>query len=184
MAAAAGWTWAQTAALLAGVTAVIGALISVAFTYSLNQRAARRERQANSFAEALSAIEDYAELPYRIRRRASTPTAREELTEQISEIQSRISFHQAWLAIETPSVARSYENLVRATKAQAGKQMAQAWQAPAIKKDAQVNLGVAYPRDEINVARGQCIEAMRETLRRRGPRRGIPAASRISAKTL
>jgi hypothetical protein len=164
MAGTAGWTWAQTAALLAGATAVAGALISVALTYNLNQRAARRERQTNFFAEALSAIEDYAELPYRIRRRPSTPGARHELTEQISQIQSRIAFHQAWLSIETPSVARSYENLVQAAKAQAGKQMTQAWQEPVVTKDAQVNLGTAYPRDEINAARSQCIEAMRETL--------------------
>ncbi len=102
MAGAAGWTWAQTVALLAGVMAVAGALVSAALTYHLNQRTTRRERQANVFAEALRAIEDYAELPYRIRRRSGTPESRHELTEQISQIQSRIAFHQAWLAIEAP----------------------------------------------------------------------------------
>ena len=70
----AGWTWAQTAALLAGVIAVAGAVIAVALTYGLNQRAARRERQANVFAEALTAIEDYAELPYRIRAGLARPS--------------------------------------------------------------------------------------------------------------
>jgi hypothetical protein len=172
MAVATGWTWAQTAALLAGAVAVVGALISVAVTYGLNQRAARRERHTNAFAEALAAIEDYAELPYRIRRRPRTPEGRHELTEQVSKIQSRIAFHQAWISLEAPGVARSYNDLVRAAKAQAGKQMAEAWLTPAITKDAQVNLGIAYPRDEINAARGQCVEAMREVLGRRPPRRG------------
>jgi hypothetical protein len=167
MAGAAGWTWAQTVALLAGVIAVAGALVSAALTYHLNQRAIRRERQANVFAEALRAIEDYAELPYRIRRRPGTTESRYELTEQVSEIQSRIAFHQAWLAIEAPSVAHPYENLVRAAKTQAGKQMTQAWNEPATTKDSQVSLGVAYPREAINEARGECVTAMHEALGRR-----------------
>ena len=167
MAGAAGWTWAQTAALLAGLITVAGAMVTVALTYGFNQRAARRERQTNTFAQALSAIEDYAELPYRIRRRTGTASARHELIEQVSNIQSRIAFFQAWLAMETPQVARSYEDLVLATKAQAGRQMAQAWQEAPIAKDAQVSLGKAYPRDEINAARERCINAMREALRHR-----------------
>lgn len=60
----AGWTWAQTALLLAGLVSVAGALISVTLTYGLNQRAARRERHSQVFAEAFTAIEDYAEMPY------------------------------------------------------------------------------------------------------------------------
>jgi hypothetical protein len=183
MAGATSWTWAQTAAVLVGATAVVGALISVALTYGLTQRAARRERQVNFFAEALSAIEDYVELPYRIRRRPRTPGARHELTEQISQIQSRIAFHQAWLSLETPGVARSYENLVRAAKAQAGGQMARAWQEPTIRKDAQVNLGVAYPRNEINAARSQCIAAMRDTLGRRAAHLNGAAAARNAIRS-
>jgi hypothetical protein len=96
--------------VLAGVIAVAGGLVSVALTYNLNQRAARRERQTKVFADALTAIEDYAELPYRIRRRPGSPGIKHELTEQISQIQSRIAFHQAWLSIETPGVASSYED--------------------------------------------------------------------------
>jgi hypothetical protein len=171
------WTWAQTAALLAGVIAVAGALVSVALTYNLNQRAARRERQTNVFAGALAAIEDYAELPYRIRRRPGRPGARHELTEQISQIQSRIAFHQAWLSIESPRVARSYEDLVRAAKKQAGNQMKQAWKEPATTKDSLVSLATAFPREEINAARHQCIAAMREAL---GHRPSRPAAEVIS----
>jgi hypothetical protein len=163
----AGWTWAQTVALLAGVVAVAGALVSVALTYHLNQRAARRERQVDVFAEALRAIEDYAELPYRIRRRPGTPDARHELTEQISQIQSRIAFHQAWLSIEAPGAACSYDGLVRAAKTQAGTHMTQAWNEPATTKDSQVSLGVAYPRGKIDDAREACVTAMREALGRR-----------------
>ncbi len=167
MATGAGWTWAQTAVLLAGLISVAGAAISVALTYGLNQRAARRERHSRVFAEALTAIEDYAEMPYRIRRRPRDLTAQHELTEQISQIQSRIAFHQAWLWIEAPSVAGPYAELVRATKAQAGTQMREAWLKPAARKAAEFNLAVAYDRDKINAARSQCVDAMRDALGRR-----------------
>jgi hypothetical protein len=179
MAGPASWTWTQTAVLLAGIIAVAGALVSAALSYHLNQRAARRERQANVFADALTAIEEYAELPYRIRRRPGTPGARHELTEQISQIQSRIAFHRAWLGIEAPAVARSYENLVRAAKTQVGQQMKQAWREPVMTKDAQVSLGMAYPRDEIDDARDRCLAAMREALGR-PPRRPARAVSGVA----
>jgi hypothetical protein len=183
MVGAASWTWAQTAAVLAGVIAVAGGLVSVALTYNLNQRAARRERQTRVFAEALTAIEDYAEMPYRIRRRPGSPGARHELTEQISQIQSRIAFHQAWLCIETPSVAGYYEDLVRAAKTQAGQQMKHAWLEPATRHDAQVSLGTGYPRDEIDAARGRCVAAMRDSLGRTR-RRGTGAVPENAAEAI
>jgi hypothetical protein len=153
--------------MLAGAIAVAGSAIAVALTYALNQRAARRERQTRAFAEALTAIEDYAEMPYRIRRRPGSPDARHALTEQISQVQSRIAFHQAWLSIETPQVAGCYELLVRAAKRQAGRQMSEAWLMPPARKDSRVNLGTAYARDEINAARTTCIDSMRGALQRR-----------------
>lgn len=162
-----GWTWAQTAVLLAGLITVAGAVSSVALTYGLNQRSARRERHSQVFAEALTAIEDYAEMPYRIRRRPRELSAQHELTERISQIQSRIAFHQAWLWIEAPGVAGPYAELVRATKAQAGTQMREAWLMPVARKAAHFNLTVAYERDKINAARSQCIDAMRDALGRR-----------------
>jgi hypothetical protein len=167
MATGPGWTWAQTAVLLAGLISVAGAAFSVALTYGLNQRAARRERHSQVFAEALTAIEDYAEMPYRIRRRPRELSAQHELTEQISQIQSRIAFHQAWLWIEAPSVAEPYAELVRTTKTQAGTQMRDAWRQPAVVKTADFNLAVPYPRDRINAARARCIDAMRDALGRR-----------------
>ena len=63
------WTAAQTTAVLAPVIAIVGAALVALLTYALNRRNARRERRALAFGEALSVIEDYAEMPYRIRRR-------------------------------------------------------------------------------------------------------------------
>lgn len=168
---AAGWTWAQTVTLLAAFVTLAGAVVTAALSYGLSQRAARRERQTREFAEALAVIEDYAELPYRIRRRPGTPQARHELTEQVSQIQSRLAFHQSWLRMEARGVAQAYEHLVRTTKARAGAQMREAWLEPVVSEDAQVSLGKSYERQDIDGARDQCVAAMRAALgRRRVPR--------------
>ncbi|MFI7553850.1 hypothetical protein ACIBQ2_29420 [Micromonospora sediminimaris] len=165
-AAETGWTAAQTAIVIVAVIAILGGVVSASITYTLNQRVARRERQAKAFAEALNAVEDYAEMPYRIRRRRDTPEARYDLTDEVSKIQSRLAYHQALLQIEASEVAASYVALVRATKIQAGGQMQQAWQQPLLTTDAEMNLQVRYPRDQIDAARGACIETMRAALRR------------------
>ena len=177
MTGAVGWTWAQTVTVLAAFLTVAGAVVTASLSYGLNQRASRRERQTRAFAEALSVIEDYAELPYRIRRRPGTPEARHELTEQISQIQSRLAFHQALLRMEEPGVAQAYEQLVRTTKQHAGAQMREAWLEPVAVEDAQVSLGKAYERMDIDGARDRCVEAMREVLGRQ-PRRPAVRSSK------
>ncbi|WP_024936265.1 hypothetical protein [Actinomadura welshii] len=163
-AAQTGWTWAQTAIVLAAAIAIVGAAITAVLNHGFNQRAVRREQRARTFAEALSAVEDYAELPYRVRRRSGNADARLQLTEDISKIQSRIAFYQAWLRIEAPQVATAYEKLVRSAKRQAGGQMSQAWAQRVRVKDRQMNLRVAYPRDEIDKEIANCVTLMRRTL--------------------
>ena len=83
-------SWAQAVAL---IVPIVGAVTAVAVTYGLNQRTARRERQAKAFAEALTAIEDYAQMPYRSRRRPNTPEARDEISAELNKIQTRLRFN-------------------------------------------------------------------------------------------
>lgn len=159
-----GWSWAQAVVLIAAIIALLGAAITTALTYAFNQRAARRERRVRAFAEALVVVEEYAELPYRIRRRLPTDEARHELSERISELQARMAFHQGWLQIEAPAVAAVYQQLVLAAKRQAGAHMKEAWGLPPAAGDAGMSLGVAYPRTEIDRARDRCVAAMRQRL--------------------
>ncbi|MGW0895706.1 hypothetical protein ACWD0G_01720 [Streptomyces goshikiensis] len=157
---ASGWTWAQTTALIVPVIALVGVYV----TYSLNQRALRRERRSKTFAEALTAVEEYLEMPYRIRRRPSSPDIRRELTDEASSLLARMAFHHAWLQIEASAVAEPYAALVAAARSEAGVHMSEAWQQPPIDTDSGMNLGVAYPRDRSNAARTLCIQAMRRNL--------------------
>lgn len=155
-----GWSWAQTTALIVPFVALLGVYV----TYSLNQRAVRRERRSKTFAEAVTAVEEYLEMPYRIRRRMSSAEARQELTDEVSSILARMAFHQAWLQIEASSVAGPYATLVATARAEAGAQMSEAWQQPPITADSGMNLGAAYPRVRSDAARALCIDAMRRHL--------------------
>ncbi|MYR21424.1 hypothetical protein [Streptomyces sp. SID6137] len=156
-----GWTWAQTAALIVPCIALIGAYLA----YNFNQRAVRRERRAKTFAEALTTVEEYLEMPYRIRRRPeSSSSVRQQLTDEVSGLLARMAFHQAWLQIEASDVAGSYSALVAAARAEAGAQMSLAWQQPPITTDVGMNLGAPYPRDQSIATRATCIAMMRRHL--------------------
>jgi hypothetical protein len=145
--------------------ALIGALVIVA-GYYVTQAQALRERRAKVFAEALAAVEDYMETPYRIRRRPrSDVDTRERVTSAISDIQSRIAFHEAWLRVETPTVAAEYSQLVRAARAEAGANMTVAWAAPLLDTDAAMSLGTRYGRDQTDAARDRVVTAMTQHLR-------------------
>lgn len=168
-------SWAQAAAFIVPVVTLAGAVITAAATYELNQRAARRERLARAFAEALTAIEDYAQMPYRIRRRPGTLEARNQISMELNNIQSRIAFQHAWLYIEAADVAAAYDLLIRAARGEAGLQMKEAWTRPAPTTDEQMTLEAAYPRMQLDSARSQCITVMRAALGQ-GTTNGQPPA--------
>jgi hypothetical protein len=161
------WTAAQTTAVVAPVIALLGAALIALLTYGLNRRAARRERRARAFGEALSVIEDYAEMPYRIRRRPGTLEGRQQLTEEVSRIYSRLAFHQALLDIEAPAVAAAYRLLANEAKAEVGEQMKTAWQKPLRTTDAEITLEEHYARNRVGPARDHCVATMRAGLSRR-----------------
>ena len=158
------WTAAQTTAVLVPVVAILGTALIALLTYELNRRASRRERRALAFGEALSVVEDYAEMPYRIRRRSGTPEGRQQLTEEVSRIYSRLAFHQALLDIEAPAVAAAYRRLANEAKAEVGVQMKAAWQKPLRTTDAEMNLEERYSRKRVDYARNHYVAIMREAL--------------------
>ncbi|WP_203828133.1 hypothetical protein [Actinoplanes palleronii] len=158
------WTAAQTAVVLSPVIAIFGAALVALLTYALNRRVARRDRRALAFGEALSVIEDYAEMPYRIRRRSGTLDGRQQLTEEVSRIYSRLAFHQALLDIEAPAVAAAYRLLANEAKAEVGEQMKVAWQKPVRTTDPEMNLEEHYTRVRVDVARDHCVAVMRAAL--------------------
>jgi hypothetical protein len=154
------------AAVIAGMVALAG--------YLLTQWQAQRDRKLKVFADALAAVAEYEELPYRIRRRsASEGPIRAEIANRISDVQVRIAFHLAWLEIESPAVAEAYRALVDAARQEAGAHMKAAWNEPVLSEDAAMSLGIAYACPDTPAARERCIAAMRDHLElfRHGGRR-------------
>ncbi|MGW1540735.1 hypothetical protein ACWCPM_10885 [Streptomyces sp. NPDC002309] len=138
------------------------ALFGAYLTYTLGQRAVRRESRAKTVAEALTTVEEYLEMPYHIRRRPKSSSAvRQQLTDEVSGLLARMAFHQAWLQIEASAVAGPYSALVATARAEAGAQMSLAWQQPPLTSDSGINLGVPYPQDRSIAARANCIAVMR-----------------------
>lgn len=152
------------------MTEVIAALIAAAailIGYLVNQVANRRVEKTKVFAQAIEAVADYQEMPYRIRRRpASDAASRLTLSERVSDIQKRIDFHRAWLGIESTAVGEGYEALVAAVRREAGEHMKSAWKESLIATDEAMSLGKPYACPETATARLECMKIMQRHLER------------------
>lgn len=150
---------------LAGIILTGGVAI---FGYLHTSRASRRERMAQVLAQAISAVGDYEDLPYRVRRRPSAdPAVRSGLSEKVSDIHARLDFHSAWLRITAPDVAAAYDHLVAEARREVGVHIKHAWLQPIMERDEEMNLGLGaqYQCSDTAAARDACIEVMRTYLR-------------------
>lgn len=158
-----GWDTGGTI-LAAGLAAIIAV-----YGYTRQKRAARRSEMAGIYGEAIRAVEDYLEAPYRIRRKDGTAQVRTAISNHISDVKSRISYYQALLQMHAPpAVTIAFESFVSAAQQEAGPQMTAAWHEPPVAKDDQVPLGVAYPRDVSDAARAAVVDAMKRNLAKVG----------------
>ncbi|MFD9059929.1 hypothetical protein ACFVZ3_00205 [Kitasatospora purpeofusca] len=128
---------------------VSGAVLAAAITATINLWLARsrsreeeRARLRTAFAEAFGAYNTYKELPYAIRRRHADQAAEERvrLSEILRENQAQLAYHLAWTALESPAVGEAYKDLVQHLRRTAGTAMHEAWKAPAITADTQMNI--------------------------------------------
>jgi hypothetical protein len=102
-----------------------------------------RERLRTTLAEAFRAYSDYKEFPYAIRRRSEENPASERLrlSEELREIQSRISYYRTWLLAESSEIGEAYGELIQKVRKVAGESMQRAWQEPPCTSDAEMNIG-------------------------------------------
>jgi hypothetical protein len=149
------WTVAGpvVAALIAGLVALI--------VLAVNQYQARQDARRKDFAEALAAVERYAELPYRIlRREDSTPEVRGRMADLVHGVQQDLLFHKSWVRIQSPRVAEVYDSLLRATREEAGSAMTEAWNKAPISNDKDMPLGVALRFPRMEEARARYVRAV------------------------
>jgi hypothetical protein len=144
-------------------TGVLAALVAVV-GYLMNQFATRNERRSRVYAEALSAVFEYQELPYHIRKRTADPSSACAIGQKISDIFERLSFYQTWMLLESPTVGDAYLALVRRTQAEGGPHRAHAWQADPAESGGDFHFAdPVYPYDN-EPERKLCILAMQREM--------------------
>jgi hypothetical protein len=144
-----------TAPASAGVSSLLGLLLSGAvlaalITAAVNEVLSRRKRLdderarlRSTFAEAFECVVRYKEMPYAIRRRRSDAPGAERvrLSEELRDIQAKLSYYLMWTAGESTSVGNAYETLVENLRRVAGAACHDAWISQAASDDAGMNIG-------------------------------------------
>ncbi|WP_163571931.1 hypothetical protein [Fodinicola feengrottensis] len=155
--------------------AVLAALITAGINIWLARRKGREEERSrirSAFAEAFAAYSAYKEFPYAIhRRRADVPAEeRVRLSEQLRQIQADIAYHLAWTAAESLIVGAAYASLAKQLRATAGRAMHDAWIAPPISSDQEMNIPPAIvDLSSLRPAEDAYIEAVCEHLAQLAP---------------
>jgi hypothetical protein len=131
-------------------TVFSASVVAAALTGLVNGALARRKsseeersRIRTVFAEALEVVAAYKEFPYAIRRRDGNEPGKERvrLSEELRQVQSRLTYYTTWIHAESSTVGDAYDNLVSALRRVAGGACRDAWLADPITEDAQMNIG-------------------------------------------
>lgn len=146
--------------LMLGVVTAVVALVG----YWTNQHTKRREMKTQMYAAAIQVMRDYEELPYNIRHRRGTDgEVRAELSAKISEVFSRMNYHQTLLDMDSRAVGQAYADLFTQTRRHGGPYRKEAWNSPPVTSDSEMAGNAYFPYDnksEIDA----CLLAMRREL--------------------
>lgn len=158
------FTWSAAATVIAAGITVAGVVLGLL----ANSAANRRQRRAEIFAEAIRAVSDYREGPYRVARCHNSPEQRFALTTDLSAVQGRIDAHAVLIRLHAGrKVAAAYDAYVSAARQEAGKQMQEQWRRRPAKKHEDMNMPGQHPfdRTKSNEAKATLIEAMGRDVR-------------------
>lgn len=162
--AANGFTWSVAATLIAAGIAVTGVVLGLLATSAAN----RRQRRAEIFAEAIRAVSDYLEGPYRVARCHNSPQQRFALTTDLSAVQGRIDAHAVLIRLHAAhEVATAYDAYVAAARQEAGRQMREQWRRRPAETHADMNMPGQRPfdRTKSDQAKKTLIDAMGRDVR-------------------
>jgi hypothetical protein len=156
--------WFQGPVTGDGVVTLLAAVLTAAVVmigYSIQKKQARKTEQAIVYGEAIRAVHDYLEAPYRVRRRNGGAGARMDITDHVSDVQSRLAYYDTLLRLHAPAdVGVAYKELVAAAKAEVGPQMTAAWRARPKRKDKEMPLGVKLEQPRSAAALEKTIALM------------------------
>lgn len=151
------------------IAALIAAIVAV-FGYLINARLGRLSERARVYAEALSAVERYKQLPYWFYRiHDSTQETRAQLAARLGETQEALAFHRRWLDLTSPSVGVAYNAYVDKVQALNSDHRRDALSLPPPGQDEDIELmRNQYPSLSAG-EREECVMRMREDLKLRIP---------------
>ena len=158
------------------ITAGVAALVAI-IGYLVGQAQVRRDRKAREFADSLSAVCEYAQLPYSIvLQRLAIPVtadsgtsakaeaeARAEINKRINDVWSHMHFSLAWLQVESHEVAEKYEELVIRARRAEPELRQKAWEENLNNVKSETTLSGRYPFKDINSWKA-CVVEMRVAL--------------------
>lgn len=133
---------------------VAGAVIAfggVVLGLLVNGDRGERQRRRELHARALAAVLAYGEMPFAIRRRRCedehASAERVRLSDHFSSVKAEISTCQALLAADGHErLAVVYNDLVETARATAGEDSHEAWKAPAVTSDREMNMAAVHQR--------------------------------------
>lgn len=171
--------------LVALVVGLITAAVAL-LGYLNTQHLQRRDRRSVMYAEAMAAMREFEQAPYLVRRRAgSDGHTRAALAAKLIDANTRVTYSEKLLLMDSLSVGRAYGLLAEVTKVQVRTHRDAAWQAPLVTTDDQVpSTTMQYPYS--NTAEWDlCVLAMRRELATLGwarRRRIIRACSELAKR--
>ena len=159
-----GYSWDNTATLLAALIAVTGVVVGFGVTAAHS----RRERRAQTYADAIKAVSEYLEGPYRVARCHDNDAERAAISTDISAVQARIDAHKVLLRLHANGrVASTYDAYVAAARVEAGRQMTAEWNLRPAKKHSDMNVRRRLDRSTSSAAKVDLLNAMARDLGRR-----------------
>lgn len=131
--------WLAPAIVAAALTGLIGVC-----TLLVNGRRSRVDRQRVLFGQALGDLAGYREFVYIVRRRRHDEPAAERvrISTELSNVQQKLNQHSAVMRVESPRVARAFDELLRATRRVAGGAIRQGWDQAPIMDDSGIHIEV------------------------------------------
>ena len=142
--------------ILAGVVAIFG--------YTITNAMNRIERRSRIYADAILALVQFQDLPFRVRRRSdSSDATRTIVGQRVRDVQEALSYHVVLLRLDSPRVGTVFAELVKKTREVGVRYRHDAWVSPPATSDADMSLVISY--DYHNEAElEECIVLMQREL--------------------
>jgi hypothetical protein len=155
--------WSAAATIIAGLIAGVVTGVAVLLGLLANSASARRQRRIEIYGEAIRAVSDYLEGPYRVARCHNSPDQRFALASDLSDVQGRIDAHVLLIRLHSRArIADAFYAYVAAARREAGVQMQEQWRGRPAKRHVDMNLNIRFDRTQSDVAKSKLVVEMKK----------------------